>query len=324
MAKDKTRNVVVGIDGTWNDPAQTDEGKNARTNVARFMSLLKKGKNSSQVTHYEEGVGAGMWEAVRGGIYGFGLEEKILGAYRFLQRTFSESGWEREQNKVFLLGFSRGAYAARRLSGLISHSGIPASQDDVELGFELYKRRDFESLPGLKSGGRFFDIKVEMVGVWDTVKATNDADYHDSELSLNVAAGYHAMAIDEKRRVFPVLRWDSDPRVTQVWFAGVHADIGGGYAETGLSDIALQWMVLRGLDHGLDFKEKEFFELAPRPEGKMHQSYKGIWKAFGEEPRILLATDYIHPSVAQRMKKVASYRPDLPSNPLYWDEPYEV
>lgn len=318
MAQD--RNVIVGLDGTWNDPTQLDEGKAAPTNVARFKSLLKRG----QRFHYEEGVGTGMWEAVRGGIYGFGLDEKILGAYRFLCRCFAESDWKREENKVFLLGFSRGAYAARRLSGLIAHSGIPVKVEDTELGFELYKTRDFQSPPTLKNEQRFFDITVEMVGVWDTVKATNDADYHDNELSYNVVAGYQAMAIDEQRKVFPVLRWDKDPRVTQVWFAGVHADIGGGYADAGLSDFALQWMVLRGLEHGLDFKEKDFYKLQPRPDGPMHQSYEGVWKAFGKEDRSVEAADLIHPSVAERIEALASYRPALPRDPVYWDEPYQL
>ena len=321
MAQAAVRNLIVGLDGTWNDPAQLDAGKAAPTNVAKFISLLKRG----QRIHYEEGVGTGMWEAVRGGIYGFGLDEKVLGAYRFLCQRFSDSDWKREENKVFLLGFSRGAYAARRLSGLIAHSGIPARVEDTELGLEMYKTRDFDSPPNLKRSKRFFDISVEMVGVWDTVKATNDADYHDNELSHNVVAGYHAMAIDEKRKVFPVLRWDTDPRVIQVWFAGVHADVGGGYAVTGLSDITLQWMVLRGLEHGLDFKEKDFYELAPRPDGPMHQSYEGIWKTFGEKARTVAAADLIHPSVAARMdSKVARYKPKLPRKPLYWDEPYQV
>lgn len=320
MAADKVRNLVVGLDGTWNDPNQSDQGKPAPTNVAKFISLLKRG----QRVHYEEGVGTGMWEAVRGGIYGFGLDEKILGAYRFLCERFSEPDWAREANKVFLLGFSRGAYAARRLSGLIAHSGIPASVDDAELGFELYKKRDFDSPPQLKESQRFFDINIEMLAVWDTVKTTNDADYHDNELCPNIIAGYHAMAIDEKRSVFPVLRWDTDPRVTQVWFAGVHGNVGGGYADVGLSDIALQWMVLRGLDHGLDFKEQDFYKLAPGPEAAMQESYEGIWKAFGEQARVISATDLIHPSVAQRMQKIAAYQPALPRAPLYWDEPYQL
>jgi len=320
MPAKRERNLVIGLDGTWNDPNQRDEGKVAPTNVAKLISLLKRG----QRIHYEEGVGTGMWERVRGGVIGFGLDERVLGAYRFLCNRYSDSDWSRDENKIFLLGFSRGAYAVRRISGLIAHSGIPVDVNDTELGFELYKSRDFESIAKLKSERRFFDVPVEMVGVWDTVKATNDADYHDSDLCANVVAGYHAMAIDERRKVFPALRWNKDPRVTQIWFAGVHADVGGGYGDASLSDIALQWMVLRGLDHGLDFSELKFRELGPAPTGPIHNSYNGIWKVFGEQARDVLPSDLIHESVEKRVEKVTSYKPKLPARPIYWKEPYEL
>lgn len=315
------RNLIVGLDGTFNEPKQLDAGRVAPTNVAKLLSLLKRG----QRIHYEEGVGTGMWEQVRGGIIGYGLDERILGAYRFLCQRFADSDWRREDNRIFLFGFSRGAYTARRISGLIAHSGIPVDVEDTELGFELYKGRDQVSVDKLKREGRFFDFPVEMVGVWDTVKATNDADYHDDELCGNVVAGYHAMAIDEKRRVFPVLRWAADPRVTQLWFAGVHADVGGGYHDAALSDIALEWMVWRGVDHGLDFSETKFRALNPRPGGRMHDSYSGIWKAFGSEARIVRAADPVHESVRERIDdRAVKYRPKLPSRPIFWKEPYRV
>lgn len=320
MVDKRVRNLIVGLDGTFNEPNQLDSGKVAPTNVAKLISLLKRG----QRIHYEEGVGTGMWEQVRGGIIGYGLDERILGAYRFLCQRFADSDWKRNENKIFLFGFSRGAYTARRISGLISHSGIPFDVDDTELGFELYKGRDLESAAKLKKQRRFFDFPVEMVGVWDTVKATNDADYRDYELSDNVVAGYHAMAIDEKRRVFPVLRWNTDPRVTQIWFAGVHADVGGGYDDVGLSDITLEWMVWRGVDHGLDFSETKFRKLDPKPDGRRHESYKGIWRVFGEEARTVKTTDPIHESVRKRIEQIAKYQPELPSRPMYWEEPYRV
>lgn len=111
-----------------------------------------------------------------------------------------------EKIKLFIVGFSRGAYAARRLSGVIAHSGIPVKASDVDKGWQMYLNRDRKSAKAMKKEGRFFDVKIEMIGVWDTVKATNDPNYDDKLISPNVNAGYHAMAVDEVRKFFPILR----------------------------------------------------------------------------------------------------------------------
>lgn len=306
----KTRNLIIGCDGTWND---TDTG--ALTNVARLLNACMA---KNQVTHYEEGVGTAHWEALPGGIYGKGLDRQILGAYRFLRRRFADTGWTRQENRVFIFGFSRGAYAARRLAGLITLCGVPAKAGDVELGWQLYLKRDAASAAVLKEQGRFFDIPVEMLGVWDTVKTTADEDFNDNQLPACVAAGCHAMAIDEKRQFFPVLKWDPDPRVSQTWFAGVHSDVGGGYNARGLSDIALHWMIDRAYGHGVRFKASAVNSLKEDPAGELHDSYDGIWKAFGTRARAIGNADPVHVSVKTRMEKVATYRPaSLPAAPNY-------
>jgi uncharacterized protein (DUF2235 family) len=157
--------------------------------------------------------------------------------------------------------------------------------------------------------------------VWDTVKATDDADYHDSKLASNVVAGYHAMAIDERRKFFPVLRWNRDRRVLQVWFAGVHCDVGGGYNETGLSDIALLWMFHHAHSHGLEFRRDRVEQVKPRATGKIHDSLTGIWKTFGARTRSIPRTAWIHESVRARMESRAGYRPaNLPDAPRYWEQ----
>ena len=248
-----------------------------------------------------------------------GLEKRILGSYRFLRNRFADPDWKREQNKIFLLGFSRGAYTARRISGLIAHSGIPVRQKDTHLGWELYRRRDAETAAQLKAQGRFFDVPVEMVGVWDTVKGTNDEDYHDARLAANVTAGYHAMALDEQRKFFPVLKWNKNARVTQVWFAGVHSDVGGGYADCGLADVALEWMIYRGMKHGLEFDADYFDEnVDPDAKGTIHDSLVGVWTLLGKKKRRLAKTDLLHPSLKKRR---VAYREKLPADPVYWKRP---
>jgi len=313
------RRLVVGCDGTWNEPDQLENGETAPTNVVKFLNALAD-LEGLQVQHYEQGVGSGAWEALPGGIYGYGFEKRILGAYRFLRSRFADRKWTREQNRIFLIGFSRGAYTARRLAGVIAHSGIPVKASDAALGWELYRQRDQKSAAALKREGRFFDVPIEMVGVWDTVKATNDADYHDDQLSTNVVAGYHAMAIDERRKLFPILRWSADPRALELWFPGVHSDVGGGYADASLSDVALRWMLFRGQQHGLQFRSRYVDEkIKPSVSGMMHDSLTGVWKTLGESVRTVLPADHVHGSIAERMAAIAAYRPvNLPSQPSYW------
>ncbi|WP_172597704.1 DUF2235 domain-containing protein [Sulfuriflexus mobilis] len=306
----KVRNLIIGCDGTWND---TDES--ALTNVAKLLNACL---SKDQITHYEEGVGTAHWEALPGGVYGKGLDRQILGAYRFLRKRFADTDWVREDNKVFIFGFSRGSYAARRLAGLIAQCGIPTKTTDVNIAWQLYLNRDASSIEELKNQGRLFDIPVEMLGVWDTVKTTTDEDFNDNKLPKCVVAGYHAMAIDEKRKFFPVLKWNNESRVTQTWFSGVHSDVGGGYKETGLSDIALQWMIDHAYSHGLGIKSSAIQKLKKDPLGVLHDSYDGIWKAFGTRVRPIAKSAKVHTSTKERVKKLADYNPpNLPDEPNY-------
>ena len=310
------RNIIVGLDGTWNEPERQPDGTVTGTNVVKFLSALMK---RGQVQHYESGAGTRAWELLPGGIYGYGLDKRILGAYRFLRRCYNEKGRARDANRLFIVGFSRGSYAARRLCGLIAHSGIPARASDVDRGWQMYLNRDTESAAALKREGRYFDIPIEMVGIWDTVKATNDADYNDNLLSPNVVAGYHAMAVDECRRFFPVLRWASDERVTEVWFPGSHSDVGGGCQVMDLSDVALAWMIHRAAGHGLKFK-KSYMDrhVKPKVPGQIHDCFTGIWKPYGRSDRPISTRCAVHQSVGEQVRADAGYAPvNLPPKPNY-------
>jgi len=304
------RNLIIGCDGTWNDLNES-----ARTNVAKLLDACVA---KNQVTHYEEGVGTAHWEALPGGIYGKGLDRQILGAYRFLRKRFADKEWTVEENKVFIFGFSRGSYAARRLAGLIALCGIPKKAADVDIAWGMYLNGDTASIAELKQQQRLFDIPIEMLGVWDTVKTTTDPDFNDNKLPTCVVAGYHAMAIDEKRKFFPVLKWNLNSRVTQTWFSGVHSDVGGGYKETGLSDIALQWMIDHAYKHGLRVKLSAMKALKKNPAGMLHDSFDGIWKAFGTRVRPIAKSASVHGSTKKRIAKLAGYKPsNLPDKPNY-------
>lgn len=304
----KRRNLVIGCDGTWND---NDSG--APTNVVKIMDACL---NRNLEKYYMEGVGTAHWEALPGGIYGANIDRQILGAYNFLGKMLRDKNWAREENRLFIFGFSRGAYAARRLAGLVSFTGIPVKDADRELGWNLYLNKDVDSMAHLKAEGRFFDHPIEVLGVWDTVKTTTDPDYDDLKLPEAVVAGYHAMAIDEKRNFFPILKWNPSKKTRQVWFAGVHCDVGGGYQETGLSDIALQWMIDSVYAHDLPFKASAINKLNNNPNGELHNSYQGIWIPFGSKKRSIGKNDLVHQSVETRMKN--GYAPgNLPQTPTF-------
>lgn len=315
----RRRNIIVGLDGTWNEPELRPDGTVTGTNVVKFLSALMK---RGQIQHYESGAGTRAWELLPGGIYGYGLDKRILGAYRFLRRCYNETGVPIEKNKLFIVGFSRGAYAARRLSGLLAHSGIPRKASDVERGWQMYLNRDTESADALKKEGQFFDVTIEMVGVWDTVKATNDSDYNDNLLSSNVVAGYHAMAVDERRRFFPILRWHKDKRVNETWFSGSHSDVGGGCTEADLSDVALAWMIHCAAKRGLRFK-KSYMErhVNPKIPGHVHDLFTGMWKPYGKSDRPITTECAVHESVEEQVRAGIGYAPDnLPDKPNYVKE----
>ena len=305
----RIRNLIIGCDGTWNDVAS------GRTNVAKILDACSA-RNQRQ--HYEEGVGTAHLEALPGGLYGQGLDRQILGSYRFLRKRFADEDWAADENKIFIYGFSRGAYAARRLAGLINHSGIPTRSKDVDLGWQLYLKRDHDSVKALIKEGRFLGHSIEVLGVWDTVKMTTDEDYNDNKLPANVVAGYHAMAIDERRKLFRAVRWTSSAKVRQVWFAGVHSDVGGGYPRPGLSDIALKWMIDSSHGHGLVFKASEVKKVKPNPDGIIHESFDGFWKALGQKKRTLADSALVHSSVEERLNGDLGYAPgNLPGTPVY-------
>ena len=153
------------------------------------------------------------------------------------------------------------------------------------------------------------------------MKATNDPDYADSQLSANVSAGYHAMALDERRKLFPRTPLEPRPRVQQAWFAGTHSDVGGGYPDTGLADATLKWMIVKAArNHGLRFDpEYTRAHIHPDPLAPLHESADGFWSTFGILPRPVATDDPVHESVRERLaSNDCDYQPaNLPHEPRF-------
>lgn len=322
-----SKKIAFCADGTWNHPGQTDGGLPAETNVYKFFKALPS--SASQLPFYDDGVGADGTPVDRllGGAIGEGLFKKVKEGYSKIAHSYLDG------DQIFLFGFSRGAYTVRSLAGMIAVCGLPMpekfSDRTTEDAFQAY--RDKEKRPTLvpklttKYGCR--DVKIDLVGVWDTVGAlgipgglfadldTRAYGFLDTSLHPDVKNGYHALAIDERRPEFVPTLW-SDPvdpaqSIEQVWFAGVHCDAGGGYAETGLSDTTLGWMMEKAKALGLEFDNDVFAKYCPiDPKhglDSIHESWFPLW-GFPTSRQIAPGSTMAS-SVALRIQQLPGYRP---------------
>lgn len=258
------KTIVFCADGTW-------DTADKRTNVYKLYKALLT--TSDQVPYYDDGVGADgnpVWKLI-GGAFGTGLWLKIKDAYAKIAHVY-EAG-----DRIFLFGFSRGAFTARSLAGMIAICGLPTKNVTpglVDTAFKAYREKDHrETLLDTLKDSDMDNAKITMVGVWDTVgslgipAAFGASDpivygFLDTTLHPDVLNACHALAIDEKRAQFPASLWTGSAQpgqtIEQVWFTGVHSDIGGGEPDdlpgtNALSDITLGWMMSKASKLGLEF-----------------------------------------------------------------------
>lgn len=264
--------LIILYDGTWNDPQD-------QTNVYRIARLLHDYDGEmEQRFFYDPGVGTSKWTKFRGGTFGYGLSGNLMEGYDWLAKRY------REEDEIWIFGFSRGAYTARSLVGLIRKCGLlhivtPSLMARAE---EIY--RDKSLHPDSDTCEEFKTLysrrpRIHFIGVWDTVGAlgipgTNLSEkgkfsWHDTELSSIVDRAYHAVALDEFRSAYNVALWTSDDGnqkpdnvdVQQRWFIGAHSNVGGGYGTDLLADLSLKWMLDNAAKAGLNI---EPFEPSPK------------------------------------------------------------
>jgi uncharacterized protein (DUF2235 family) len=306
------KRIVLCADGTWNSP-ETD----TPTHVMRLARGIAEADaaGNKQVVFYDWGIGAD-GDRLKGGMTGSGIDRNIMDCYRFLVHNY-ESG-----DALYLFGFSRGAYTVRSLGGFIRNCGVlkRSHADRIPEAFELYRRRPKSSEPESAAAQGFrarFAVadrtEIEFVGVWDTVGALGipapfigtlgEARYlfHDTEPSSIVRHARHALAIDEHRLDFEPALWTEKPSVDiqQVWFAGGHSDIGGGYRDRALGDYAASWMVGEADACGLRFAKHFVDDLKPDFRGKQHDEYRGVYKALRRDT-VRTVTPRLHRSVKER------------------------
>ncbi len=334
------KQIVVCMDGTWNDPV-------ARTNVYRLFQMLpgderlveEDGPIRSHLTKrgdalaafYLESIGnGGRTQGLLGGTQGIGLHDCMIDAYLLVSQVYERG------DKIWLFGFSRGAWAARCLGGFIARSGlIPAANADGDDAADQAEKvwLNYKEGRGMKRGGRFWrhndETPIRMIGVWDTVGELGvpefsglhliDRDelrylkFTDRELTTRVEHGRQALAIDEERADFPPTLWNEREGVKQVWFPGAHGDVGGGYDNHGLADVALEWMVqeVNDLAAGLHLAPGQLSQaFAPDPLQDRHDETRGpVWRTRPRKERKIPDDAELHPGVLQRLRERADYRP---------------
>ena len=289
------KRVILCLDGTWNN----DAAPATRTNVFKLHHAIAKtdDKGIQQASQYIAGIASIQGETAQflKGAVGYGIEERIKEAYERLVESYADG------DEIFLFGFSRGAFEARSLAAFITLFGVAKAKGALafDKAWSLYRtppRRRKEALLAELRSASHYPVRVKCIGVWDTVGNIGNPFYsggfigrmfkfHDMRLANTTDVALHALAIDEMRGPFRPSLW-SMPRgqalpehqhVEQVWFPGSHCDVGGGFRETALSDVALLWMAERvTATTGLAFDKDVLAGLArPDPLGAQHLSATG-------------------------------------------------
>ena len=348
------KNIVICLDGTNNQLKAA-----VNTNVVRVFEMLDLKDPDRQVGYYDPGVGTfaspAAWTPVArtvsryaGLLFGAGLRQNLGEAYTYLMNEY-EPG-----DRIYVFGFSRGAYTARALTGMMDVFGIfrSGSENLVPYAVSAYARQEArrgaddeqerqrrrEFFEGLRvyakthAVGREGHARVHFVGLWDTVKAAGTIGrqlrWPFTRQIPHAKTIRHAVSIDESRRPFAMylvdppnpkhLLVEKDQDLLEVWFAGVHSDVGGMFATgTRLSDIPLKWMADEAVTHGLVVRPRAYSTASKLegvdPAGPIHGS-NAFWKLLGPGRRRVPEGVYIHASVEDRLAVDPSYAKRLPKD----------
>jgi len=348
------KNIVLCIDGTGN------EFGTKNSNVVKLYSVLEH-HDQKQIVYYHPGLGTmgarnaltrleQWWTKVLGLAFGYGLSDALEDCYTYLIENFEEG------DAIFIFGFSRGAYLARALAAMVHMYGVVHRGNEPLIRYilKMFKKKvrtdeDFK-LAGTFKATFSRSCKIHFVGVWDTVSSVgwiyDPLTLPFTAMNPDIEIGRHAISIDERRCAFRQNLWSINPacpqNIRQLWFAGVHSDVGGGYPdqESGLAKICLQWMLDEAESQGLlvdGEKKKRVLGITdpsmakPDYMAQVHRSLKGWWwilevfprrhfdhrftppvwkwKIPLASPRYIPAQSEPHPSVIQKLQSAPSYRP---------------
>ena len=333
-------NIALFIDGTWNKPSATKP-----TNVYKLFraSCAEPTGMHPQVTYYLPGVGhdirqhrvgapagwyGGPWSAplpIRpelprgldaarwplGGLFGAGTTARVKEAYALLCHHFIRDRGDR----IYVFGFSRGAFAARSLAGFVFRVGtlLANKLHLVEAAYAVYESgidpndtllagflQAAADVQMLQQADDPAALPLHFVGLWDTVAAlglpgraalftADRTEHHQTTPPLNVLAARHALALHEFRADFKPEVWDGrgHRNLEQVWFPGAHADVGGGcpLPESGLANDALDWMANEAMAFDLKVDTRVLREHYSANDRTLHNSISGLFRGFTPELR---------------------------------------
>lgn len=319
------KNIAFFADGTWDEPL-------SNSNVFRLYSAAAN-DGGRQAAIYDSGVGTDgdPLDKIVGGGFGAGLFQKIREGYDAIASRYVPG------DQIYIFGFSRGAYTARSLAGMITVCGLPTvNQADprcLDMAFEAYRNVEHRQLilEALNEAHHMVPARIQFLGVWDTVGSLGipaifgeidviQYGFLDTNLHPNVLNAAQALAIDERRLQFQPAIWTSAPApgqtLSQVWFSGVHCDVGGGYTADAngyaLSNVTLYWMATLARNCGLLFKDGAF-PAAPQNGdalATLHDSLTGLYR-ISPYTRDITDSSTICLSVQQRCADLSSgYMPD--------------
>lgn len=342
-----SRNIVVCCDGTGNKVTV-----NENSNIVHLFASLEK--SAVQLCYYSPGLGtttplwvernrSKKWFKLKAMVSGYSLKNNVLDAYKFIMENYNDG------DRIYFFGFSRGAYTVRVVAGIIRMFGIIQKGNTAHLEelYHLYenyrnqeiKRTNEEDSAGekrisddVKIGARIKSSfsrgegKLAFMGIWDTVSSIGNVFSSNSNLPYTYDLKYinsvrHAVAIDEKRLKFLVqkVKAESHKDLKEVYFAGVHSDIGGSYPREGLSKITLAWMLGEASGFGLRLDKRKVDKYVFGLKGgfqppdylqEINDSYKGWFKVFSPQSREILEGSLIHNSVICKIKDDSKYKPE--------------
>ncbi|MET4489755.1 DUF2235 domain-containing protein [Bradyrhizobium sp. LA7.1] len=336
--------IIILSDGTGNAASSV-----WRTNVWRMFQALDL-EGNTQAAKYDDGVGTSSFVplAVLGGAFGFGLKRNILDAYKFICRNYDHTN----HSRIYLFGFSRGAFTVRVLAALILEQGLVVADTESELhdgavkAYRAYRANGYHSIWRIEKlfrGIRDYILvpildrlhgnkpyaaiikqpvpTLEFIGAWDTVAAYGlpidemtrgisnwvwPLELPDRVLSPRVNCARHALALDDERTTFHPVLWTEqgehrpltpttidDERLIQVWFVGMHANVGGGYPDDAVAFVPLAWLVDEAVKRGLIFKQAPFADpdsirwinSSQDKDGRLYDSRAGLGSYYRYGPR---------------------------------------